>query len=226
MNIKEILEKRRATRSFRPDRIPSEILEEILRLGCLAPSSYNLQPWRFIVVTEAEHKAKLREFGFEQDKLTEASAVLICCGDRQVAQRKYINKVIELGKQVGSMTEKRVKFMHMAIPPFFQFKPSYQSLEAWSNRQVMIAVTCIMIAAQSLGVDSCPIEGFVAKPLREYFQIPDHVDVCCLLALGYAAEPYSQYGGRFGLDQLCYGEIYGEAFELGSISHERTVEYT
>ncbi|HEY9800553.1 MAG TPA: nitroreductase family protein [Leptolyngbyaceae cyanobacterium] len=226
MNIKEILEKRRATRSFRPSPIPSEVLEEILRLGCLAPSSYNLQPWRFIVVTEAEHKAKLREFCFEQEKLTEASAVLICCGDRQVEQKEYINKVIELGKKVGSMTEKRAKFMHMAIPSFFQFKPCYQFVEAWTNRQVMIAVTHIMIAAQSLGVDSCPIEGFVAKPLREYFQIPDHVDVCCLLALGYAAEPYSQYGGRFELDQLCYGEIYGEALELGSISHERTVEYT
>jgi hypothetical protein len=71
-----------------------------------------------------------------------------------------------------------------------------------------------MIAAQSLGVDSCPLEGFVAKPLREYFQIPDTVDVCCLLALGYADEPLSEYGGLFGTQKLCYGEIYGETFNL------------
>lgn len=214
MNIAEIFQKRRSTRKFRTDAIPEEILAEIFRLGFQAPSSYNLQPWRFIVVREPENKAKLREFGFEQDKLVDAPVVLICCGDRQVNHRGYINQVIELGKQEGTISEKRAKFMHMAIPPFFEFKPCYQSPEAWSNRQVMIAVTYLMIAAQSLGVDSCPLEGFVAKPLREYFQIPDTVDVCCLLALGYADEPLSEYGGRFGNQKLCYGEIYGETFNL------------
>ena len=214
MNIKEIFEKRRATRKFRTEPISDAILEEIFRLGFQAPSSYNLQPWRFIVVRDLANKTKLREFGFEQDKLVDAPVVLICCGERNVGNRQYINKVIELGQQVGSLSEKRAKFMHMAIPPFFQFKPCYQSYEAWTNRQVMIAVTYLMIAAQSLGVDSCPIEGFVAKPLREYFQIPDSVDVCCLLALGYADEPLSQYGGRFDTEKLCYGEIYGDSFNL------------
>lgn len=214
MNIKEIFEKRRATRKFRTDVIPDEILEEIFRLGMQAPSSYNLQPWRFIVVRNLGNKTKLREFGFEQDKLVDAPVVLICCGDRSVSNRSYINQVIELGKQQGTISEKRAKFMHMAIPPFFQFKPCYQSYEAWTNRQVMISVAYLMIAAQSLGVDSCPIEGFVAKPLREYFQIPDTVDICCLLALGYADEPLSEYGGRFGTDKLCYGEIYGQTFQL------------
>lgn len=214
MNIKEIFEQRRATRKFRTDPIPNEILEEIFRLGFQAPSSYNLQPWRFIVVQDPENKAKLREFGFEQDKLVDAPVVLICCGDRTVGKPSYINEVIELGKEVGTMTGKRAKFMHMAIPPFFQFKPCYQSYEAWTNRQVMIAVSYLMIAAQSLGVDSCPIEGFVAKPLREYFEIPQSVDVCCLLALGYADEPKSEYGGRFGTEKLCYGESYGKTFSL------------
>lgn len=214
MNIKEIFEKRRANRNFRTDPIPNEILEEIFRLGFQAPSSYNLQPWRFIVVQDPKNKAKLREFGFEQDKLVDAPVVLICCGDRNVGKRPYINEVIELGKKAGTMTEKRAKFMHMAIPPFFQFKPCYQSYEAWTNRQVMISVAYLMIAAQSLGVDSCPIEGFVAKPLREYFNIPESVDVCCLLALGYADEPKSEYGGRFGTDKLCYGESYGKTLSL------------
>lgn len=214
MNIKEVFEQRRSTRKFRTDPIPNEILEEIFRLGFEAPSSYNLQPWRFIVVRDPEHKAKLREFGFEQDKLVDAPVVLICCGDRNVNNRRYINEVIELGQQMGTLSEKRGKFMHMAIPPFFQFKPCYHSYEAWSNRQVMIAVTYLMLAAQSLGVNTSPMEGFVAKPLREYFQIPDTVDVCCLLALGYADEPFSQYGGRFGTDKLCYGEMYGESFNL------------
>ena len=44
--------------------------------------------------------------------------------------------------------------------------------------------------------------------------IPEEVDVCCLLALGYAAEPFKEYGGRFGIEQVFFGERYGQSFTL------------
>jgi nitroreductase len=78
----------------------------------------------------------------------------------------------------------------------------------------MLAVAHIMIVAKSYGVDSCPMEGFVTTQVKEAFQIPGEVDVCCLLPMGYADEPFKQYGGRFGIDQVCFGESYGEKFEL------------
>jgi nitroreductase len=71
-----------------------------------------------------------------------------------------------------------------------------------------------MIAAKSLGVDSCPMEGFVGAQVKEAFQIPEEVDVCCLLALGYATEPFKQYGGRFGIEQVFFSESYGQSFTL------------
>lgn len=212
-NLKEVIEQRRSVRAFRTVPIPQETLNEILRLGAQAPSSYNLQPWRFVVVTDPAQKEKLKEFGFDQEKLVQASAVLICCGLRDVFERSYIKSVIDLGRETGGVNDKRARFMLMAIPPFFMFRPCFKNIEAWINRQVMIAVGYLTLAAKSLGVDSCPIEGFVSKPLKEYFQIPDDVEVCCLLALGYADEPMAKYGGRFGLDQLCYSESYGQPFK-------------
>ena len=78
----------------------------------------------------------------------------------------------------------------------------------------MLAVAHMMIVAKSLGVDSCPMEGFAATQVKAAFQIPEQVDVCCLLALGYAAEPFKQYGGRFGVEQVCFSESYGKTFKL------------
>lgn len=214
IGLKEAIEERRAARSFRPDPIPEEVISEILRLGVRAPSGYNLQPWRFIVVKEQENKEKLQSCAFNQSQVSEAPVVLICCGDRLVYQPEYIESVIELAKEAGAMNEGYAQYMREQIPTLFQYHPCFESVEAWTNRHTMIAVAHIMIVAKSLGVDSCPMEGFVSTQVKEAFKIPEHLDICCLLPLGYADAPFKLYGGRFNLEQVCYSESYGEAFTL------------
>lgn len=214
ISLKEAIEERRAARSFRPDSIPEEVLSEILRLGVRAPSGYNLQPWRFIVVKEQENKDKLRACAFDQRQVSEAPVVLICCGDRLVSETDYIESVIKLGIEAGAMNEAFANYMREQIPILFEYHPSFESVEAWTNRHTMLAVAHIMIVAKSFGVDSCPMEGFVTTQVKEAFHIPENLDVCCLLPLGYAAEPFKLYGGRFSLEQVCYSESYGQAFKL------------
>ena len=216
ISLKDAIEKRRACRAFRPDPIPEGILQEILTLGVRAPSSYNLQPWRFIVVRDQQNKEKLKSCAFHQSSIGEAPVVLICCGDRRVSQPQYIESVIKIGLDAGAMNNAYAEVMRKQIPPFFDYHPCFESVEAWSNRQTMLAVAQIMITAKSLGLDSGPLEGFVTAQVKEAFNIPAEVDVCCLLTLGYAAEPFKKYGGRFGIDQVCYSESYGEAFQINT----------
>ncbi len=210
MGLKESIEQRRAARSFRPDPLPLALLEEILRLGLRAPSGYNLQPWRFIIVKEKENKEKLKACAFNQRQVGEAPVVLICCGDRRVAEPEYVESVIQLGKKAGTVSDNYADVMRQNIGALFQMHPCFESIEAWTNRHTMIAVAHLMIAAKSYGVDSSPMEGFVSDRVKEAFNIPPEVDVCCLLALGFAAEPFKGYGGRFGLDKVCYCENFGE----------------
>lgn len=214
MGLKAAIELRRATRTFHHEPIPDTLLEEILRLGLRAPSGYNLQPWRFIVVQEQENREKLKACAFNQDKIAEAPVVLICCGDRRVNNSEYIEQIIDMGKQEGAINDEYANAMRSLIPNLFENQPCFDHIEAWTNRHTMIAVTHIMLAAKSFGVDSCPMEGFVTTQVKEAFKIPDEVDVCCLLALGFAADPHKKYGGRFGMDEVCFGESYGQAFEL------------
>ncbi|NEQ62484.1 MULTISPECIES: nitroreductase family protein [Moorena] len=214
IGLKEAIEQRRAARSFRPDPIPKEILTEIFRLGVRSPSGFNLQPWRFIVLQEQANKEKLRACAFDQRQVTEAPVVLICCGDRRVTQTDYIESVIQLGKNVGGVNDAYADFMRSSIPQMFEYHVSFQSPETWTNRHTMLAVAHLMIVAKSFGVDTCPMEGFVSAQVKEAFNIPAEVDVCCLLPMGYAGEPFKLYGGRFDIEQVYYGESFGESFQV------------
>ncbi|MEQ9548882.1 MAG: nitroreductase family protein [Coleofasciculus sp. G3-WIS-01] len=211
LNVQAAIEQRRAARSFRSDAIPEAILTEIFRLGVRSPSGYNLQPWRFVVVRESANREKLKACAFNQRQVGEAPVVLICCGDRRINQKEYIESVIQLGQATGAANDAYADMMRSAIPQLFENKPSFDSLEAWTNRHTMLAVAHLMIVAKSFGVDTCPMEGFATAQVKEAFNIPADVDVCCLLAMGYAAEPFKQYGGRFDIDQVFYQETFGES---------------
>lgn len=214
IGVKEAIEQRRAARAFRPNAIPPVILAEIFRLGLQSPSGFNLQPWRFIVVRDRENKEKLRACAFDQRQVTEAPVVLICCGDRRVTHPDYIESVLELGQKNGAISHDYADHMRSTIPKIFENKPSFESLETWTNRQTMLAVAHFMIVARSYGVDSCPMEGFVASQVKAAFNIPEEVDVCCLLPLGYAAEPLKKYSGRFEMDKVVSSESFGDPFYL------------
>ena len=212
--LKDAIDQRRAARAFRPDPIPEVILEEILRLGLRSPSGYNLQPWRFVVLREQQSKETLQRCAFDQAQIAQAPVVLICCGDRTASSADNIEAVIQLGEANQAMTEQFAGYLRSQIPPFFEHHPSFESLETWTNRHTMLAVAHLMLVAKSFGVDSCPMEGFVSAQVKTAFAIPDTVDVCCILCLGYADEPFKAFGGRFDTETVCFGEAYGELFRL------------
>ena len=211
LSLTEAITTRRAARAFRSDPLPDGVLEEIFRLGLQSPSGYNLQPWRFIVVKEQQNKYKLKACAFDQPQVSQAPVVLICCGDRRVNNTEYIEEMIQLGIAAGGVNEKFAEYMRGAIPQLFEYKPCFESMEAWTNRHTMLAVAHLMIVAKAFGIDSCPMEGFVTAQVKEAFNIPAEVDVCCLLPLGYADEPIKKYGGRFSTERVCYGESFGQA---------------
>ncbi|MEE8210269.1 MAG: nitroreductase family protein, partial [bacterium] len=82
--------------------------------------------------------------------------------------------------------------------------------DLWVNRHIMIAATCLMLAAESLGVESCPMEGFEEERVKEAFDIPEGVRVVCIVSLGYATEPPKAFPGRLPLETLVFWQGYGQ----------------
>src|SRR5258708_24888476 len=99
--LSEVSKERRATPNFEDVPIHGADLEKIIRAGLEAPSGYNLQPWRFVVVRDREQKKKLRQAAFGQAKVEEASAVIVACGDPQGWKDGDLEELLRMRKHYG-----------------------------------------------------------------------------------------------------------------------------
>lgn len=200
-DFKKIITSRRATRTFRADPVPDEILEELLSIANLAPSGFNLQPWRFVVVKDAENKKRLWAVGYNQSQIEEAPVVLICCGDKN--WQKQLKSVWEEAKARKAATQEFVDYVLNVAPAYF----ATQSLQAWAFKHTMIAVTYIIIAAQMYGLNTSPMEGFDSVGVKKEFNIPQEWDPVCLLAIGYGSQAYNFPGRRDWRDLVFYERV-------------------
>jgi nitroreductase len=207
--LNELLLERRSTHEFLPDEVPEEFLDAILKLGAQAPSGYNLQPWRFIVVREEENRKRLQAVAFNQPKVGQAPVVVIAVGMKE-DWKKTADEVFREGAERGAGSiDKWQQYRDGAIG----FLDGMQHMPTWVNRHTMIAFTTMMLAAEAYGFDTAPMEGFDAAAVKREFGIPEEGEVVALLAIGRAKGPEKPYPGRFGLSRIVYEEKFGEAWE-------------
>lgn len=204
--ITKVLLERRSTNHFKPgEDVPDEVLKAILKLGAQAPSGYNLQPWRFIVVREEENRKRLQAVAFGQPKIAEAPVVLIAVGMKE-EWKQTADEVFLEGAARGAGQKDAVEQYKQQAIGFV----SSMDLAMWVNRHTMIAVTTMMLVAEAYGFDTAPMEGFDAEGVKREFDIPAEGEVVALLAIGRAAEPDKAYPGRFPLDRIVFAERYGQ----------------
>jgi nitroreductase len=206
-SFSSIMLDRRATRGFTSEPVPEEYLSAILRLGTQAPSGYNFQPWRFIVVQEEEQRKRLQAAAFNQPKVSEAPVVIIAVGMKR-EWKETAREVMEEGKRFGAGSGD----VDAVISGAFAFL-DHQPMEMWVNRHTMIAFTSMMLAAEAFGLDTAPMEGFDAAKVKEAFDIPEEGEVVALLAIGRAKSPDKAYPGRFPLERIVYRERFGAPFD-------------
>jgi nitroreductase len=203
--LPHVLLERRATGRFRPDPVPEEHLEAILRLALQAPSGYNLQPWRFVVVREAENRQRLMKAAFNQPKVGQAPVVVIAVGMKD-QWKEWADEVFREGARRGAGRPENVaKYQEQALA-FLATQP----MAAWVNRHTMIAFTTMMLVAEAYGLDTAPMEGFDAAAVKAEFGLPEEAEVVALLAIGRAEPPDKPYTGRFELPRVVFAERFGQ----------------
>ena len=89
MEFEELIRKRGMVRAFRPDPLPEELVQRLLRNAVRAPSAGNLQPWEFIVVRDGETKRRLAEAALGQMFLAEAPVVIATCRNLERNAKRY-----------------------------------------------------------------------------------------------------------------------------------------
>ena len=203
--INEVLLERRATNKFTDEEVPGEVLDAVLRLGAQAPSGYNFQPWRFIVVRDAENRRRLQQVAFNQPKVAQAPVVIIAVGMKE-EWKETADEVLREGARRGAGSPDKVEQARQGAVQFI----SGLDTALWVNRHTMIAVTAMMLVAESYGYDTAPMEGFDAAGVKREFGVPEEGEIVCLLAVGRAAEPDKPYTGRFPVERIAFAERFGE----------------
>jgi nitroreductase len=206
-SLTEAIMERRATPSFDGEPMPAQDLRKILEAGRFAPSGYNLQPWRFIVVQEPEQLKKLRAASYNQAKVEEASVVIVACGDRD-GWRKDLDEMIRMGRENGMPESYAAQAAH-SVPNYLS-NFSDDEMKGWLNKHVMIAFTHMLLMAESMGYDTAPMEGFEQDKVCETLRLPMSYWVVALLAIGHHKGGDKYDGGRFEFSHIVFGEEYGK----------------
>jgi len=208
--LSELVRARRATDSFSPEAIPDGDLEEILRAGLEAPSSYNLQPWRFVVVRDVSQRKKLRVAAMNQKKVEEAPVVVVACGDT-LGWREDLEEVIRLGQEHGiggdAWAQRKRKNVTADLG-------SHPNMSMWVAKQTMIAATTMMWMAEALGYDTGPLEGFDEEAVRTVLGIPTHFRVLFLLAIGHLRGEDGKYPGRLSPSRTVFADRNEQPFQF------------
>jgi len=217
-SLSKAIAERRATRHFESALVDEKDLGRILEAGRAAPSGYNLQPWRFVVVRDPEQRRRLREATMGQAKVEEAPVVIVACGDPLGWKNGDLDELLKQAAEVGAQTTAEQESVRRNVTKFLSVPGNHGGIApdaaVWVNRQVMIAFTTMMWMAEVLGYETAPMEGFWEDKVKQVLNIPGGIRVVALLAIGRHQGPERPYGGRFPLSKLFFAERWGEALKL------------
>lgn len=179
----QIIEQRRTTNLFDATRgISDEQIQQLIGLATTAPTSFNLQNWRFIAVRTPEAKSRLRDIAWNQAKVSDAAVTFIVCG--QLADYQTIPERLAPVVEAGIMPVEMVAGWEGAAKSLYHDQPQQQRDEA--VRTATFGAATLIYAAQAMGLGTAPMIGFDAPAVtREFGLAADDIPVL-LLAVGFA----------------------------------------
>lgn len=166
------LQWRYAVKKFDPARkISAEDWHALEQALVLTPSSFGLQPWRFVVITDQATKDKLVPLSWGQRQVAESSHVVVFAARQPLTESdvdRHVARTAEVrGVPVDSLAGFKKMLMKSLVPP-----PADFDIHHWAGLQAYIALGNFMTSAAMLGIDTCPMEGIVPEKYDELLGLP------------------------------------------------------
>lgn len=180
---------RYATKAFDAGRkIPGEVWSALEQSLVLTPSSFGLQPWKFLVVTSQEVKDRLVPHCWGQRQVTDCSHLVVLCA-KQEMDEVYVDRFISLTAAArGAPVEALKGYRDIIAGSVLGEGAIAKVLPEWSARQAYIALGQLMLSAALLEIDACPMEGFVPDALNAELGLPAKgLRAAVLCPVGYRA---------------------------------------
>lgn len=174
-------ERRRSIRKYESTPIPREEMRDLLRLAARAPSAFNVQPWRFVVVTDGELKKKLSAAAYNQQQIINAPATIVIYSDMLDAMERMPESMhpgMPQEQRDAGVASFRARFASQ----------SDEEREGWGLGQANIALGYLLLLAEAKGFATSPMLGFEPEKVKELLGLPSHVRMPALVSIGYPAE--------------------------------------
>jgi len=176
MEVVTAVKNRRAVKTFDPNhKMSDETRRVLLETAALAPSAYNIQHWRIVDVRDPAQRAAIREVAWGQAQVTDASALYVLCADLNAWQK-------DPQRYWATSPQPVQDFLLPKLDEYYRGKPEVARDE--SMRTLGIFGMTLMLVAQDLGYDSCPMDGFDFDAVAKIIRLPANFAIGYMVAVG------------------------------------------
>ena len=214
----------RSIRRWKPDPVPDDVIKKLLEAARRAPSWENVQPWRFIVITDPAVKEKLMELSFGQKTLRKAPVIIACAGDISAWSRESQRASLVELRDAGAVqaTDEIIDKVFLSNRAFAPNLGGDTAILARTFEQLTYAIGFMLIEAVNQGLGVCIVGAFgnevTGEKINEYqnikslLNLPEICYLLTLLCIGYPDEsPPAR--PRISLAEIAFREQFGSPFE-------------
>lgn len=181
MDFKSIVMRRYAVKKFNGKKVDEPTISKLLELIQFSASSFNLQPWKIKVVSDQKTKDEICKVAWNQPQVNTCSHLLVLCADSNVSA--LIDQLESMLLANGAKPESLKDYVGMMRG--FASNLNDEQKKVWAQKQCYIALGNAMNGATSLGLDSCPMEGFDPAAVDKILHLPKNVHSTLLVPIGY-----------------------------------------
>lgn len=194
MKVSEAVQLRRAVKAFDPGHRMSEAeIDKLMSLALLSPTAWNIQHWRFVLLRDPALRRQVRAAAWDQAQVTDASLLVVLTADVQAWRKEPARywRNADAGVRdwlVGALTQ------------FYTGRDWLQRDDAM--RSCGIAAQTLMLAAQELGYQSCPMDGFDFDAVGKLINLPADHAIAMFVAVGKGVQEARPRGGQLALEEV------------------------
>ena len=194
MNVTQAIQQRRSIKHYDPThRMTSQEIESLMALAMLSPTAFNIQHWRFVVVTDPVLRHQIRSVSWNQAQVEEASLLIVLAADLKAWAKAPSRYWVNAPQAVQD-------YLVPAIGHYYENNEQAQRDEAM--RSCGIAAQTIMLAAKEMGYDTCPMDGFDFDAVAKLINLPaDHAPTM-FITVGKAIKEAAPRAGQLSFDEV------------------------
>lgn len=194
MSVTQAIVKRRSVKIYDPQhKMTEEEIAKLMSLAMLSPTAFNIQNWRFVVVTDAALRKQIRAASWDQPQITDASLLIVLTAD--------LKSWAKQPERYWSNASKPVQdYLIPAIKQYYDGKEQVQRDEGM--RSCGMAAMTIMLAAKEMGYDTCPMDGFNFDAVAKLLNLPADHTPAMFVVVGKALQPANPRGGQLDFNEV------------------------